>query len=224
MGQHVALAAAPERGIGAYLAEPATTPRGGVVVVQEIFGVNRHIRSIADRLAAAGYRALAPAFFDHVQRDVELDYDRAGINRGMALARQLEMPVVLADVAAAAEYLAPAGRCAVVGFCWGGTVAFLATTRLALPAVSFYGSRNVDYLDETPRAALQLHFGERDPHISAAAVQRHRECLPEAELFTYADAGHGFNCDLRSGYAPASAALAWQRTLDFLGRELGAAP
>ena len=205
--------------IGAWLVKPRGTPRGGIVVVQEIFGVNAHIRAVAQRFADEGYTAIAPAFFDHVESGVELDYDKEGIARGRQLASELDMDDVVSDVASAAESIASAGRIGAVGYCWGGTVALLADLRLGFPAVSYYGSRNVQYLDEPARAPLQFHFGRRDTSIPPAAIERHRSSYPEAEVFTY-PAGHGFNCDLRKGFAPESSELAWQRTLEFFAREL----
>ncbi|HET8899786.1 MAG TPA: dienelactone hydrolase family protein [Rhodanobacteraceae bacterium] len=221
MGRTINLNTATMQCIGAYLAEPAGMPRGGVVVAQEIFGVNAHIRAVADRLATAGYTAIAPAFFDHLERDVVLAPDAAGQKRGMALAAELDFAHVTEDVGSAAASIASSGRIACVGFCWGGTVALLAAIRLGLPAVSFYGSRNVRFLDQPVTAPVQFHFGEHDRSIPAAAIERHRQEVAGAEVFTYPEAGHAFHSDPRDSYHAASAALAWQRTLDFLDRHLG---
>ncbi len=207
--------------IGAYRARPAGTPVGGIVVAQEIFGVNAHIRSVVDLFATHGYDTIAPAFFDHLETGVELDYDAAGIARGRALVAELGFERPIEDVASAANTIASAGRIGVVGYCWGGTVALLAAIRLGLPAVSYYGARNVDFLDEVPAAPMQFHFGERDRSIPPATVQRHRDALPDAEVYTY-PAGHGFNCGARADHDPASAAVALQRTLAFFERQLGA--
>ena len=206
--------------ISSWIARPRGTPKGGVVIAQEIFGVNAHIRDLVERFADAGYVAIAPAFFDHLELGVELAYDDAGIARGRALIGELGVERAVDDVAAAAEAIASAGRIGVVGFCWGGTIALLAALRHRLPAVSFYGARNVAWLAPTT-VPLQFHFGERDASIPAEAVQRHREVLTQAEVFTY-PAGHGFHCDQRADFEPASATLAWQRTLAFLDRNLGA--
>lgn len=205
--------------IGAYAARAQGRALGGIVVAQEIFGVNAHIRSVVDRFAAHGYTCIAPAFFDHVESAVELGYDQAGVARGRELIAQVGIERALEDVASAAEAIASSGRIGVVGYCWGGTLALLAATRLGLPAVSYYGARNTAYLDEPPRAALQFHFGERDASIPAAAVERHRLALPGAEVHVY-PAGHGFNCDMRDDYDAASAELALRRTLAFFAREL----
>lgn len=222
MGRSININTSTMQCIGGWLAEPAGMPRGGVVVAQEIFGVNAHIRSIADRLAGAGYTAIVPAFFDHLESGVELGYDAESQRRGVALASQLSFDRVIEDVGSAAQSIESAGRVACVGFCWGGTVAFLAAARLAMPAVSFYGSRNVRFLDEPVRAPVQFHFGATDRSIPPAAIQRHRDEVAGAEVHVYPEAGHGFNCDLRASYHAGSAALAWQRTLDFLARHLAA--
>ena len=222
MGQQINLNTSGMQCIGAYLAKPAGAPNGGIVVVQEIFGVNAHVRAVVDGFAAAGYTAIAPAFFDHVETGVELGYDDDAFKRGRALVGQIGFDRAIEDVASAAESIKSAGRIGVVGYCWGGTVALLAATRLALPAVSYYGARNVAFLGETPRAPVQFHFGERDTSIPPEAVQKHREAYPDMEVFTY-PAGHAFNRDVDPGhYDPPSARLALDRTLAFFGRHLRA--
>ena len=219
MGHSINLATQGTQCISAWLEEAEGDLRGGVVVVQEIFGVNAHIRDVAARFARAGYTAIAPAFFDHVECGVELGYDEAGFKRGRELAGEIAMDTAVADVGSAADSIASAGKLAVVGYCWGGTVAFVSGLRLKLPAVSFYGSRNVNYLDEPASAPQQFHFGEQDGSIPPAAIEQHRRAYPNAEIHTY-PAGHGFNCDLRKDFDAESSKLAWQRTLDFLSRQL----
>jgi len=222
MGQHINLNTGGMQCIGAYLAAPKGGSKGGIVVVQEIFGVNAHIRSVADRFAEHGYTAIAPAFFDHVESGVELRYDPADYERGKQLVGEVGLERALVDVASAAESIRSAGKIGVVGYCWGGSVALLSATRLGLPAVSYYGARNVNFLDEKPKAPLQFHFGENDASIPPAAVQRHRDALPQMEIYTY-PAGHAFNRDADANhYDAASAKLALQRTLDFFARQLGA--
>jgi len=207
--------------ISAYVARTQGEARGGIVVVQEIFGVNAHIRAVADRFAAAGYTAIAPAFFDHVETGVELRYDPADYGRGRELVGQVGFDRALEDVASAAESIASAGKIGVVGYCWGGTVALLAALRLGLPAVSYYGGRNVNYLGEMPRAPVQFHFGERDASIPPEVVHKHRVAFPQMEIFTY-PADHAFNRDIDPAhYDPDSAKLALERTLAFFARTLG---
>ncbi len=210
----------PHGPIRAWRSEPAGPSRGAVVVVQEIFGVNPHIRDVTDRLAAAGFVALAPALFDPVERDIELAYDAAGIARGLALTRALGIDRAVELVDAAAAQLKGEGlRTGAVGFCWGGSIALLANTRLGLPAVSYYGGRNMQFLDEPLRAPMMFHFGSRDRSISADDVEQHRLHYPTAAVHVY-PAGHGFNCQPRDDYEPASAALAWERSTGFLEETL----
>lgn len=208
--------------VDAWLAEPEGAPHGAVVVLQEIFGVTEHIRNVAGRFAANGYRALAPSLFDPVQRDVELGYDDAGFTAGRALASELGFERAVAIVDASARRLQSDGiRVGVVGYCWGGSVAFLANTRLGLPAVSYYGARTVPFLDETLRAPMLFHFGEDDASIPAADIAQHRERQPDAEVHVYPGAGHAFNREVDPAHYHAdSAALAMRRTLAFFEASL----
>ena len=219
MGKHIDIGLDDESSVGGWLAQPDGTPKGALVVVQEIFGVTDHIRSVADGYARDGYVALAPAFFDPVERDVELAYDKAGIARGSALVGALGVDRAVAIVQAAAQMLQnedlPVG---VVGFCWGGTIAYLGNVRLGLPAVSYYGGRTVQYLDEPLRAPMMFHFGEQDTGISAEDVAAHRARKLDAQTFTY-PAGHGFNRDVDAhAYHAESAALAHGRTLELFSK------
>ncbi len=205
--------------VHAWRADAGHGARGGVVVVQEIFGVNDHIRRVVDGFAADGFTAIAPAMFDLVEADVELDYDAQGIARGRELASAIRHEDALDLISAAAATLGDAGKVAVVGYCWGGTLAYLSAIRLGLPAVSYYGGGNTQYADEPARAPLMFHYGERDAHISAADRDRVRQANPDAEFHVY-PAGHGFNCDVRDSHDPVAAALARKRTLAFLDRQL----
>jgi len=205
----------------AYLARPATAPRAGVVVVQEIFGVNRHIRAVVDQYAAAGLLAIAPALFDRVGRGIELGYTPEEAQTGRGTMLQIPPAKALLDVAAAAAVVRHAGRVGVAGYCWGGTLAWLAAaTQPFNAAVCYYGTRIADNLGQLPQCPTLLHFGERDDHIPPADVERIRSAFPQGEFHVYA-AGHGFNCTERASYDAAAAALAWQRTQAFLGRHLG---
>jgi carboxymethylenebutenolidase len=230
MGEHIQVNTAGTQCIGAYMAKAQGHSRGGIVVVQEIFGINAWVRSAVDRFAAAGYTTIAPAFFDHVETGVELDYTSASSARGKALVGEVGFDRAVADVAAAAQSIASAGTIGVVGYCWGGTVALLSSTRLGMPAVSYYGARNVQFLDETLAAPVQFHFGEQDGSIPAAAVQRHREAYANdilagrVEIYTYADAGHAFDRDVDpSHYSQTAAKIARERTLAFFSRHLSPA-
>jgi carboxymethylenebutenolidase len=227
VGEHVQIGTEGTQCIGAYVARPAGKPRGGIVVVQEIFGVNAWVRSVADRLAANGFVAIAPALFDHVETGVELEYGEASFARGRALAGEVGVDRAVVDVAAAAHSIASAGTLGVVGYCWGGTIALLSALRLGLPAVSYYGARNVQYLDQPLEAPVQFHFGAQDASIPPAAVQRHCDACAAAiargdvEVFEYAEAGHAFDRDVDPGhFAPEASRLARERTLAFFARHL----
>ncbi len=204
----------------AYRADPTENARGGLVVIQEIFGVNAHIRSLCDRFAGSGYTALAPAIFDRAEKNVELDYSQDGITRGRAFRGRLNLDHVLLDIAAAANALHGVGTVGSVGYCWGGTLAWLSATRLGLPSVCYYGAMIIDFVAEQPRVPVLLHFGERDASIPMDTVERIRAAHPTVPLFTYS-AGHGFNCDARGDYDAESAATALQRTLDFFAAHVG---
>ena len=232
MGQWIELDT-PQGAVAAWQAEPPSSPKAGLVVVQEIFGVNAHIRDVADGYAAEGYAVLAPAFFDPVERGVELEYDSASSLRGRELVGRLGLDAALDIVASAAAHLR--SRLAAVhqpkavgtvGYCWGGTVAMLSALRLGLPSVSYYGARNLPFLEDPqlvarPRAPVMFHFGQDDPLIPDAAVQAHRQALPGMEVFTY-PAGHAFNREVDAdAYHAPSAALARQRSLAFFAGHLG---
>ena len=210
--------------VRAWQALPEGTPRGGLVVVQEIFGANPHIRSVAERFAAEGYAVLAPSFFDLVDGpDADPDalpYSPEGVRDGLQRVTALGMEKALEVVRAAATRLAPHGKVGTVGYCWGGSVALLSALRLGLPSVSYYGARNVQFLDETPKAPVMFHFGAQDKSIPPEAIQAHREKLPQMATFVY-PADHAFNREVGHAYDPDSAALALQRTLDFFSEHLG---
>lgn len=209
----------PHGTIATWKAFPTAAPRGALVVIQEIFGVNAHIRSVADAFADEGYAVLAPALFDVLERGVELDYDTAGMARGRELITRLGLEKALDMTASAANALATQGKVGTVGYCWGGTVALLAALRLGLPSASYYGARNVPFLGESPKAPVIFHFGERDASIPLEMVEKHRQLLPQMPLYVY-PAGHGFNCDARADFDPQSAALARSRTLAFFDEHL----
>ena len=217
MGEWIQLdtAAGPVR---AWLARPEKPPRGSVIVLQEIFGVNAHIRAVADGFVRDGFVAMAPALFDPVQPDVELGYDDAGFARGRELVGALGVDRAMQVVSAAARWLHEANHHpGVVGYCWGGSMAFLANVRLRLPAVRYYGARTMPFIAEEARAPLMFHFGGRDRSTPPEDVARHRELQPQAQCFVYDDAGHAFNRDVDPRhYHAASAALARERTLAFL--------
>ena len=214
----ITLTASDEFELGAYRADPASVPLGGIVVIQEIFGVNSHIRSVCDRLAEAGYAAIAPALFDRVERDFESGYSPEEVERARGFLKSPDWDAFLLDIEAARIALAGAGETGIVGFCLGGSLAYLAAARLDgfSASVGFYGGRIADFADEAPRCPVQLHYGSEDQGIPMSNVDTVREKRPDCEIFVYEGAGHGFNCDERASYHPEAAKLAWGRTMDFL--------
>lgn len=215
MAQHTQLQASDGHKFDAYIAQPAGEPRAGIVVLQEIFGVNPHIRSVTDRYARAGYLALAPALFDRAERDIELNYDAAGSKKGVEIMQRIPLDGTIADIEASIQYLREHGaaKVGVVGFCWGGSLAWLSNTRLHPDAtVSYYGGMIAKYAQEKPNCPAMFHFGLLDKHISQSDVEKVRAAHPEFPLYTY-DADHGFNCDARGSYNEAASKLARQRTL-----------
>lgn len=219
MGTNIELIAADGRSLGAYEARPGAEPRGGVVVVQEIFGVTAHIRDLADAFAAAGYHAVAPAMFDRLEPNVMLPY--TDIEGGRERVARLTREDIVADVGGAVMHLAGSGRAGVVGYCWGGTVAWIAAATLPIAAaVSYYGTRIVENLDLKPRCPMQFHHGESDASIPPGRIDEMARACPGGEFHLY-PAGHGFNCTDRADYHADSARLAFERTLDFLGRHVG---
>jgi len=211
------LQAADGHRLAAYRAVPAGKPRGALVVLQEIFGVNSHIRAVADGYAADGWLAIAPAMFDRVERGIELGYTPADIERGRELKGGCSNDHALLDIAAAGDSVRSAGKVMAVGYCWGGTLAWLAACRQPglAAAVSYYGGGIGELVDLTPRCPVLAHFGERDASIPLTVAEALRKAHPEVEIHIY-PAGHGFNCDQRGSFDAASAKLARERSLAFL--------
>lgn len=220
MGETIKLTAEDGHEFNAYIALPEGTPKGGVVVMQEIFGVNEHIRSDTDKFAALGYAAIAPAVFDRIERGVELGYDEAGFAKGRSIVMELGWDGPIKDVKAAADHLSQYGKVGGVGYCWGGSLAWLAATRLGIPSSGYYGGRTASLVDEQPKAAVQLHFGEKDSHIPMSDVEKIKAAHPGVPVYVY-PAGHGFNCDDRADYDEAAAKLALDRTLELFKAEIG---
>jgi carboxymethylenebutenolidase len=222
MGDYVTLSAEDGHKLTAYVARPDGKPKAGLVVIQEIFGVNAHIRSVADGYAKDGFLAVAPALFDRIQPGVELGYEGADLQAAMRFVPLIDMEKSLADVAAAVEFAACAtgNKVGVIGYCLGGTLAWLAATRLhPAAAVGYYAGRIGNYAGETPAAPVMLHFGKQDKHIPVEEVEKVKTAHPEVKIFWY-DAGHGFNCNPRPSYNPEAAAQARERSLSFLNKHL----
>jgi carboxymethylenebutenolidase len=222
MGERIELTAADGFRLSAYRADPAGTPRGGLVVAQEIFGVNSHIRGVCDGYAADGYVATAPALFDRYESDFDIGYTPADVARGRELKARAKADASLLDVDAARAAVAGAGKVGIVGYCWGGYLAWIAAARVAgfACAVPYYGGGMTDAIAEQPKCPVMAHFGERDSMIPEAGVKALAAAHPSAQVFLY-PADHGFNCDQRGAYDAAAASLARERTLAFLRRHIG---
>jgi carboxymethylenebutenolidase len=219
MGRKIQLTAGDGHVLQAYLAEPAGCPRGGIVVIQEIFGVTRHIRDVTEQFAAAGYLAVAPALFDRMEREVDVPYSDA--QKGVGYVKALNSDNVMLDIQAAADLLRPAGEVGVVGYCWGGQMAFLAAARVNIDAaVSYYGGGISQQLAHIPRVPVMFHFGEKDTHIPLSAVDEIRTVYPRGIYHLY-PAEHGFNCTDRASFDAQSAKLAFDRSVEFFRQNIG---
>ena len=220
MGEFTTLMARDGHEFNAWLAAPSGPARGAVVIAQEIFGVNRHIRAVADAYAAAGYVTIAPCLFDRIRRGIELGYSEAEVQEGRGYRLQIPLEKTLVDLNSSINVVKHAGRVAIVGYCWGGTLAYIAACDLPVAcAVSYYGGQIKDHLAKSPRRPVMYHFGERDPHIPLSDVEKIRAVDPDGVFHLY-PADHGFNCDERGSYDAASASLARERTLQFLTAQM----
>ncbi len=214
------LTAAAGHVFGAYKAGPENAPIG-LVVIQEIFGVNSHIRNVCDRFAAEGFAVIAPALFDRAEKGLELGYTPDDVQRGLAVREKVSEVGALADIAASAAALG-GKKLGIIGYCWGGTLAWAAATRTDLfgAAVGWYGGGIVADKDATPRCPVQLHFGETDHGIPLDGVEPLKQAHPDMEIYVYPGAGHGFGCDARGSYDAAAYAKAQERSLAFLRSNL----
>lgn len=222
MGESLTLTARDGHGLGAYRAAPAGTPRGGVVVIQEIFGVNSHIRGVADGFAADGYLAIAPAIFDRLERNVDLGYGEADIAKGRELRGRMAWESCMVDVAAAVEAARAGGAVGMVGYCYGGGVVWMAGARIKglAAAVGYYGGPWNEVKNEAPKCPSLLHFARKDTMIPVALADEMKAKHPAIAVHAY-DADHGFNCDQRVHYNGYAATLARARTLAFFRAVLG---
>ena len=227
MGQFIDLDAKDGFNFPTYVAEPAGQPKGAVVVLQEIFGVNSHIRAVADGYAAAGYLAVAPSTFHRVKTGVELGYTEADMNAGFALKTAVEAlpaPGVLQDIQAAVDYAARGGKVGIVGYCWGGLLTWRSAASVTglSAAVPYYGGGMTmpDEIARKPQVPVLAHFGNNDHWIPLDTIEAFKQAHPEVEVHVY-ECGHGFNCDQRGSYDAAAAKLALERTLKFFAQHLG---
>ena len=216
MGDWQTLMARDGHTFNAYLAAPEGHAHGAVVILQEIFGLNEHIRSIVDQYAAAGFVAIAPALYDRIGRNITTGYSAADVERARGYMLQVRRDDALRDIAAAINVVKHAGRVALIGYCWGGTLAWVGARTLPVQAaVGYYASRIGENLDGVPAVPMMLHFGEHDAGIPLADVEKARALFPQGIFHIY-PAGHGFNCNMRPSYDAACAQLAFERTLEFL--------
>ena len=223
MGQDITLTSKDGFQLGAYKAEPEGKPRGAVVVIQEIFGVNHHIRSVADRYAQLGYLAIAPALFDRGEKNFQSGYDGAAMDKARGFAGKIPLDQRLADTQAAIDHVKSAGKVAVLGYCMGGSIAFLSTTRLSgvSAGIGYYGGQIAQFAEEKPKAPVMLHFGEKDQSIPLTDVEKIKAAQPGVPIFVYNGAGHGFHCDERGSFNAEAAQVAACRSQEFLTKHIG---
>jgi carboxymethylenebutenolidase len=224
MGEFTTIMARDGHEFQAWLAAPPGRPRGALVVIQEIFGVNRHIRALTDGFAAEGYTSIAPSLFDRVRRGIELAYTPADMQEGLGYVKQLAPEATQRDLAAALAVVRHSGRAGSVGYCWGGMLSYLAAGQLPLACAVVYYGKVAGCLDQKPKCPVMYHYGSEDKSIPLADVEKIRAAArSDALLYVYEGAGHGFNCEQREAYHPQAAALARTRTLEFFERYLAGA-
>lgn len=217
MGHNVRLTAEDGHQLDAYICKTEGDAKGALILVQEIFGINAHIKSVCAQYASLGYTTIAPALFDRKQQDVELDYTAEGVAAGIEYKNSIPDDSALMDIAAAAKYVNTGPKVSIIGYCWGGKLTYLAASKVSglFKAIGYYGGGIASVIDQNPQIPTLLHFGDQDTAIPLSEVDEIRTRHPEIEVHTYA-AGHGFNCDARGSYNKEAADLALKRTLDFL--------
>jgi carboxymethylenebutenolidase len=222
VGQDIKLKASDGFQSGGYRADPTGTPKGAIVVIQEIFGVNHHIRAVCDRLASAGYVAIAPSIFDRIEPNFQSGYSPDEIAVARKFVANPDWPAMLLDTQAAIDAVKSVGPIGIIGFCLGGSVAYAAATKLTglSAAIGYYGGAVVRFADDKPKVPTQLHFGEQDQGIPLTDVDTIKAKRPEVEVYVYPGAQHGFHCDERASYDKASADIAWPRSLDFFAKHM----
>jgi carboxymethylenebutenolidase len=222
VGQDIKLTASDSFQLGGYRADPAGTPKAAVVVIQEIFGVNHHIRAVCDRIAGNGYVAIAPSIFDRIEPDFQCGYSPEEVTVARKFVANPDWAAMLRDTQAAIDAVKNVGPVGIVGFCLGGSVAYAAATKLSglSVAIGYYGGAIVRFADDKPKAPTQLHFGEKDAGIPLTDVETIRAKRPDVEIHVYPGAQHGFNCEERASYDKASADIARQRSVAFLAKHL----
>jgi carboxymethylenebutenolidase len=222
VGKDIKLTALDKFQLGGYRADPAGTPKAAVVVIQEIFGVNHHIRAVCDRIAGNGYVAIAPSIFDRIEPGFQCGYSPEEVAVARKFVANPDWPAMLRDTQAAIDAVRDVGPVGIVGFCMGGSVAYAAAAKLSglSAAIGYYGGAIVRFADDKPKVPTQLHFGDKDAGIPLTDVEIIRAKRPDVEIHVYPGAQHGFNCEERASYDKASADIARQRSVDFLGKHL----
>lgn len=223
LGKKIELSAADGHTLSAYRAEPAGKAKGAVIVVMEIFGVNSHIRNVADEFAADGYLAIAPAMFDRVQRDFESGYSPPEIEVGRGIMQKANIDDAVKDIAAALKNVQPAGKVAIVGYCWGGTVAFKAACDVdgLACAIAYYGGGLPGLIGQKPKCPVLFQWGETDASIPLEKAKEVAAAYKDQSHYFYPGAGHGFSCNQRGSFNAEAAKLAKERTLEFLKKHVG---
>ena len=222
MGKDIKLTASDDFELGGYRADPAGTPKAAVVVIQEIFGVNHHIRAVCDRLAGEGYAAIAPSIFDRVEPNFTSGYSPDEVAIARKFVANPDWAAMLRDSQAAIGAVKDVGPVGIIGFCLGGSIAYAAATKLAglSAAIGYYGGAIVRFADDKPDVPTQLHFGEKDTGIPLSDVEAIKAKRPDVEIHVYPGAQHGFHCDERASYDQTSADIAWPRSLAFFAKHL----
>jgi carboxymethylenebutenolidase len=219
MGEFTTIMARDGHEFQAYLSAPPGKPHGAIVVIQEIFGVNAHIRAVADGFAQEGYTVIAPAMFDRIRRGIELGYSQPEMEEGAGYMKQLKLDETLKDLNAAVAVVRHSGRVGTVGYCWGGAMSYVAAAELPIACAVVYYGKAALFADKEPRRPVMYHFGTQDKSIPMSDVEKVKAADPKGVFYEY-EAGHGFNCDQRPSFNPAAAALARQRTREFFGHHL----
>jgi carboxymethylenebutenolidase len=222
VGKDIKLTASDNFQLGGYRADPSGAPKAAVVVIQEIFGVNHHIRAVCDRIAGNGYVAIAPAIFDRLDPNFQSGYSPDEVAVARKFVANPDWTAILRDTQAAIDAVKDVGPVGIVGFCLGGSVAYAAATKLSglSVAIGYYGGAIVRFADDKPKVPTQLHFGEKDAGIPLTDVEIIRAKRPDVEIHVYPGAQHGFNCEERASYDKASADIARQRSVEFLAKHL----
>jgi carboxymethylenebutenolidase len=223
MGKSIELTASDGHKFSAYVAEPSGKPRGALIVVMEIFGVNSHIKRVTDEYAADGYLCIAPAFFDRVERGLDVDYTPQDIEKARGLMQKMNFGDALKDVEAAKKQVESAGKTGIIGWCWGGALSFKAACNVdgLACAVAYYGGSIPSMIDEKPKCPVMFHWGETDASIPLEKAKEVAAAHKDQIHYFYAGAGHGFNCEQRGSYDKGSAEIARTRSLEFLRKHIG---